>query len=177
MRTRFISLFKQIVVPGAVLASGRATYRRRVLRPISRPLTGTARTTVCYRGPPDLASCLHSPTSLYYAPSMADIDEHGRPEPPLDGDEWETLTGFLDFQRATFAWKGAGLSASQLRQPLPPSAVTLGGLIKHLAWVRVLLADLAVSGLADEVGVTVVPRVFLDHWRILHWDTYSRDDR
>src|SRR5699024_12134117 len=113
MRTRFISLFKQIVVPGAVLASGRATYRRRVLRPISRPLTGTARTTVCYRGPPDLASCLHSSTSLYYAPSMADIDEHGRPEPPLDGDEWETLTGFLDFQRATFAWKGAGLSRSE----------------------------------------------------------------
>ncbi|HJB08942.1 MAG TPA: DinB family protein [Candidatus Brachybacterium merdavium] len=67
---------------------------------------------------------------------MADIDEHGRPEPPLDGDGWETLTGFLDFQRATFAWRSIGLSAAQLARPSPPSAVTLGGLLKHLAYVE-----------------------------------------
>lgn len=34
-----------------------------------------------------------------------ETDEHGRPEPPIAGDEWETLTGFLEFLRATFAWK------------------------------------------------------------------------
>lgn len=66
----------------------------------------------------------------------ADIDEHGRPEPPLDGGEWETLAGFLDYQRATFAWKCAGLSGAQLARRLPPSAVTLGGLMKHLAYVE-----------------------------------------
>ena len=32
-----------------------------------------------------------------------DLDEHGRTEPRLDGTEWETLTGFLDHHRATFA--------------------------------------------------------------------------
>lgn len=65
-----------------------------------------------------------------------DIDEHGRPEPPLAGDEWETLTGFLDYQRATFAWKCSGLTRVQLIQPLPPSSMTLAGLIKHLAYVE-----------------------------------------
>lgn len=66
----------------------------------------------------------------------ADIDEHGRPEPPLDAGEWETLTGFLDYQRATFAWKSMGLSAEQFARPLPPSAMTLAGLMKHLAYVE-----------------------------------------
>ena len=32
-------------------------------------------------------------------------DEHGRPEPPHDAGEAVTLTGFLDYQRATLAWK------------------------------------------------------------------------
>ncbi|MGO1562084.1 MAG: DinB family protein [Actinomycetaceae bacterium] len=62
--------------------------------------------------------------------------EDNRPEPPDAAGEWETLNGFLDFQRATFAWKCAGLSAEQLRQPLPPSAMTLVGMMKHLALVE-----------------------------------------
>lgn len=33
-----------------------------------------------------------------------EIDDHGRPEPPLEGDEVATLTGFLDYQRAR--WSG-----------------------------------------------------------------------
>src|SRR5690625_4526677 len=70
------------------------------------------------------------------APMTADTDEQGRPEPPLDGDEWETLTGFLDFQRATFGWKTAGLDAAALARTLPPSTMSLGGLIKHLAYVE-----------------------------------------
>lgn len=65
-----------------------------------------------------------------------DRDEHGRPEPPLDGNEWETLTGFLDYQRATFAWKSANLAPAQLSQRLPPSSMTMGGLMKHLAYVE-----------------------------------------
>ena len=65
-----------------------------------------------------------------------DLDEHGRTEPPLDGTEWETLTGFLDYQRTTFAWKSANLTAAQLSQHLPPSSMTLGGLMKHLAYVE-----------------------------------------
>jgi uncharacterized damage-inducible protein DinB len=67
---------------------------------------------------------------------MTDIDEHGRPEPPAAGDETETLLGFLDFQRATLAWKCSGLDAAGLRATTAASSMTLGGLLKHMAVVE-----------------------------------------
>jgi uncharacterized damage-inducible protein DinB len=67
---------------------------------------------------------------------MTDVDEHGRPEPPAAGDEVETLLGFLDYQRATLEWKCAGLDADGLRATVGPSSMTLGGMLKHLAWVE-----------------------------------------
>ena len=67
---------------------------------------------------------------------MTDIDEHGRPEPPLAGDEAATLLGFLDFQRATLAWKCEGLDQAGLRATTAASSITLGGLLKHLALVE-----------------------------------------
>lgn len=68
--------------------------------------------------------------------SAPHIDEHGRPEPPLAGDESHTLRGFLDYQRATLEWKCRGLSDAQLRVALPPTSMTLGGMLKHLAYVE-----------------------------------------
>ena len=62
------------------------------------------------------------------------IDDRGRPEPPLLADEVATLTGFLDYQRATLDWKCRGLSDEQLRVSLPPTSMTLGGMLKHLAY-------------------------------------------
>jgi uncharacterized damage-inducible protein DinB len=60
-----------------------------------------------------------------------------RIEPPLIGGERETLIGFLDYQRATFAGKCAGLTGEQLRQPAtPPSELTLLGLVRHMADVE-----------------------------------------
>ena len=64
------------------------------------------------------------------------LDEQGRPEPPLAGDEIATLLGFLDLQRATLEWKCRGLSDAQLSAPLHPTAMTLGGLLLHLARVE-----------------------------------------
>ena len=68
--------------------------------------------------------------------SPAVVDEQGRTEPPVDGDETATLLGFLDFQRATFAWKVAGLDAAGLQARVASSSMTLGGLLKHLALVE-----------------------------------------
>ena len=65
-----------------------------------------------------------------------ETDEFGRPETPLAGTELETLLGFLDHQRATLAWKCSGLDDQQLRTRLRPTAMTLGGLLKHLARVE-----------------------------------------
>jgi uncharacterized damage-inducible protein DinB len=68
-----------------------------------------------------------------------------RVEPPLRADETTTLRTFLDYHRDTLRRKTSGLTAEQLRTPLPPSTMTLGGLVKHLAyveshWFRVVLA-------------------------------------
>jgi uncharacterized damage-inducible protein DinB len=67
---------------------------------------------------------------------MTDLDEHGRPEPPLAADETATLLGFLDYQRATLAWKCRGLDAAGLRATVGASSVTLGGMLKHMALVE-----------------------------------------
>jgi hypothetical protein len=58
------------------------------------------------------------------------------PEPPIDGDEASTLTGSLNRQRATFAWKVGGLDADALRVTVGASTITLGGLLKHLALIE-----------------------------------------
>jgi uncharacterized damage-inducible protein DinB len=67
---------------------------------------------------------------------MPELDEQGRPEPPLAGDETATLLGFLEFHRATLAWKCSGLDAAGLRATVGASTMTLGGLLKHLAYVE-----------------------------------------
>jgi uncharacterized damage-inducible protein DinB len=67
---------------------------------------------------------------------VTDIDEQGRPEPPLAADEAATLLGFLDYQRATLGWKCAGLDATGLAATVGLSSVTLGGMLKHLAFVE-----------------------------------------
>ena len=67
---------------------------------------------------------------------MATFDDHGRPEPDPVADELTTLLGFLDFQRATFAWKCAGLDRRALDRCTASSTMTLGGMLKHLAYVE-----------------------------------------
>ncbi|HEV7191765.1 MAG TPA: DinB family protein [Jatrophihabitantaceae bacterium] len=67
---------------------------------------------------------------------MAVVDEQGRPEPPIAADEVATLKGFLDYQRATFAWKCWGLDAAGLSAKVGVSTMTLGGMLKHLALVE-----------------------------------------
>lgn len=67
---------------------------------------------------------------------MTDDPEQGFPEPPFIGDEPATLLGSLERQRATLAWKCADLDTAGLRASLHPSSVTLGGLLKHLAYME-----------------------------------------
>jgi uncharacterized damage-inducible protein DinB len=67
---------------------------------------------------------------------MTELDEYGRPEPPLAGNETDSLLGFLDYQRATLAWKCAGLDAAGLAATVGDSSMTLAGMLKHLAYVE-----------------------------------------
>jgi uncharacterized damage-inducible protein DinB len=60
-----------------------------------------------------------------------------RISPPLTGGERETLRAYLDFHRATLAMKCDGLTDEQLRErSMPPSTLTLLGLVRHLAEVE-----------------------------------------
>ncbi|WP_150462714.1 DinB family protein [Nesterenkonia ebinurensis] len=55
---------------------------------------------------------------------------------PHSGTELELLTGFLEFHRQTLTIKCSGLTGDQLNTPLPPSSMTLAGMLKHLALVE-----------------------------------------
>jgi uncharacterized damage-inducible protein DinB len=59
-----------------------------------------------------------------------------RTKPPYAGDERTMLLAFLDWHRDTLRVKTEGLDAAQLGTRLEPSTLTLGGLLKHMAWVE-----------------------------------------
>src|SRR5689334_14411057 len=60
------------------------------------------------------------------------------------------LRSFLDYHRETLRLKCGGLTQEQLAQQLPPSDLSLGGLMKHLAlvesqWFDYFLRDVPVA--------------------------------
>jgi hypothetical protein len=60
-----------------------------------------------------------------------------RPEPPYVGGEREMLTVWLDYQRATLLWKCDGVGPADLvRRGVPPSGLTLLGLVRHMTFVE-----------------------------------------
>ena len=67
---------------------------------------------------------------------MSDVPADPRVDPPLHGDEVAVLRSFLDYHRDTLRLKCEGLTQQQLAQQLPPSDMTLGGMMKHLAIVE-----------------------------------------
>jgi uncharacterized protein DUF664 len=64
-------------------------------------------------------------------------DQSTRVDPPLVADERTMLRAWLDFHRATLLEKCDGLSPAQLVQAsVSPSALTLLGLVRHMALVE-----------------------------------------
>ncbi|GAA2740418.1 DinB family protein [Terrabacter aerolatus] len=87
----------------------------------------------------------------------------------LRGDEVETAVITLERNRRTFAWKCADVDAEAFTRRLGASTVTLGGLLKHLAWVEELYFQRRLAGLAP-----VAPFDDLDFeqdWDELAWTT------
>ena len=89
---------------------------------------------------------------------MTDLDEVGRPEPPLAADETGTLLGFLEYQRATLAWKCAGLDTAGLSATVGASSMTLGGLLKHMALNE------------DWKTVQITGQRMVEPWTTVDWD-------
>jgi hypothetical protein len=68
-----------------------------------------------------------------------------RIDPDYRSDELTMLCGYLDYQRATLVGKASGLDRAAMGKSLPPSSLTLAGIVKHLAlvednWFGVVLA-------------------------------------
>ena len=75
------------------------------------------------------------------------MDVNNRNTPPPLADERVTLTAFLEYQRETLAIKCAGLTTAQLRErAVPPSALSLLGLVRHMAEVEQSWFRLVMSG-------------------------------
>lgn len=65
---------------------------------------------------------------------------------PITGSEVDMLLFAIERSRAQFAWKCGGLDAAGLSKPHPPSAMTLGGLLKHLALIEDKYAAVDLTG-------------------------------
>ena len=81
-------------------------------------------------------------------------------EPPFAGTEVEHLVGALDRLRTTFRWKADGLDAAGLRTRIGASSLTLGSLLKHLAFVEDYVFTTKLSG--QPVGAP---------WDYSEWDS------
>ncbi len=82
-----------------------------------------------------------------------------RTDPPLRADEATSLRAFLDYHRATLRAKVDGLSDADFGRTLPPSTMTLGGMVKHLALVE--------SSWFEEV---LLGRPLPPPWDAVDWD-------
>jgi hypothetical protein len=93
--------------------------------------------------------------NVVLSPKWAEDD---RPPLPTVGSEREILTAFLDWHRATFEMKCRGLAAERLSErSVPPSGLSLHGLVRHLAgverwWIRMHVAgeDLPMLHYSDD---------------------------
>ena len=72
-----------------------------------------------------------------------------RIEPEPDGSELTLMVQYLDYQRETVLAKTEGLSQAQIVEKHPPSALTLAGLLYHLALVEESWMEVRFSGLPE----------------------------
>jgi hypothetical protein len=68
--------------------------------------------------------------------TVTDVAADAPWEPPFAGTETEHLLGALDRLRTTFRWKAGHLDAAGLQATIGASSLTLGQLLKHLAFVE-----------------------------------------
>jgi len=92
--------------------------------------------------------------------------------PPVAGDEVATLLGSLERQRRTFAWKCGGLDADGLRATVGASTMTLGGLLKHVAFVEEIYFTLRLAGRAPMAPFATVDWDSEPDWE---WRTAADD--
>lgn len=86
-------------------------------------------------------------------------------EPPLAGTDAEHLIGSLERLRATFRWKADGLDLQALQVRIPSSALSLGGLLKHLAVCEDDIFSWKFAGQQPTVRTQIPDGVDEDEWQ------------
>ena len=95
------------------------------------------------------------------------------PERFMHGDEVDTAVITLERNRLTFAWKCADVDTEGLSLRLRASSVTLGGLLKHLAWVEELSFQ---NQLAGRQSMAPFDQLDLESdWEDWAWSTAAED--
>jgi uncharacterized damage-inducible protein DinB len=90
---------------------------------------------------------------------MSDAPQDPRPETAAVEGEGATLLAFLDYQRMTLEWKCSRLDDSGLAARLPTSALSLGGLLRHMSRVE----DYWFGEVAARAGAPLEP------WASMEW--------
>jgi hypothetical protein len=91
----------------------------------------------------------------------------------MRGDEVTTAVITLERNRHTFAWKCADVGPEGLALRLGASSVTLGGLLKHLAWVEELYFQ---NYLAGRQSMAPFDQLDLEQdWEEWAWTTAADD--
>jgi uncharacterized damage-inducible protein DinB len=82
-----------------------------------------------------------------------------RQDPDPRAAERDTLAQYLDYQRETILIKADGLTAEQLGQRLPTSALTLAGILYHLSLVEEAWLEVRFLGLPQR-----------EEWQGVNWE-------
>lgn len=105
-------------------------------------------------------------------------DELSPALPTIDGtaDERLMLRQFLDYFRAVLERKASGLTAEQLRTPVVPSNLTLGGLLLHMAgveegWFSQCFLDRALGEPWTDIDWDATP-----DWELENVDRFTTDE-
>jgi uncharacterized damage-inducible protein DinB len=82
-----------------------------------------------------------------------------RTDPDTRASERDALAQYLDYQRETILLKAEGLNIEQLAQRIPTSALTLAGILYHLALVEESWMEVRFLGLPQR-----------EEWAGVDWD-------
>jgi pimeloyl-ACP methyl ester carboxylesterase/uncharacterized damage-inducible protein DinB len=110
--------------------------------------------------------------SMHVQASAVILDDHGRPQPPVAAGEVASVLGFLDYQRATLAWKCAGLDAAGFNTRVAASSMTLGGMLNHMTLVEESWFSRSLHGHESQPPWSTVDWKATPDWE---WDSAAED--
>ena len=99
-----------------------------------------------------------------------------RQDPDTTASERDAIAQYLDYQRETILLKAEGLNQEQLAQRIPTSALTLAGILYHLALVEESWMEVRFLGLPEREDWAGVDWVADPDWEFRTATTMDPDE-